>query len=132
MSPGWWGRSTYAAVPSGRAPSSPSMVFIASSTRFWSASDSLPSIAPMSAFAPLQARSHADIGAMLGKLSGADQKRVLEAMHTIEGRLGARPEGTTAYVLRPHQPGDMGWVVHRHGALYAQEYGWEQRFEGLV
>src|SRR5947199_2003494 len=84
------------------------------------------------AFAPLQARSHADIGAMLGKLSGADQKRVLEAMDTLEGRLGARPEGTAAYVLRPHQPGDMGWVVHRHGALYAQEYGWDERFEGLV
>ncbi len=84
------------------------------------------------AFAPLQARSHSDIGAMLGKLSGADQKRVLEAMNTIEGRLGARPEGTTAYVLRPHQPGDMGWVVHRHGALYAQEYGWDEQFEALV
>ena len=84
------------------------------------------------AFAPLQARSHADIGAMLGKLSDADQKRVLEAMHTIEGLLGARPEGTAAYVLRPHQPGDMGWVVHRHGALYAQEYGWDEQFEALV
>ena len=84
------------------------------------------------AFAPLLARSHADIGAMLGKLSDADQKRVLEAMHTIEGLLGARPEGTAAYVLRPHQPGDMGWVVHRHGALYAQEYGWDEQFEALV
>ena len=84
------------------------------------------------AFAPLQARSHSDIGAMLGKLSGADQKRVLEAMHTIEGLLGARPEGTAAYVLRPHQPGDMGWVVHRHGALYAQEHGWDEQFEALV
>src|SRR5213594_413235 len=84
------------------------------------------------AFAPLQARSHADIGAMLGKRSGADQRRVLEAMNTIEGLLGARPEGTAAYVLRPHQPGDMGWVVHRHGALYAQEYGWDEQFEALV
>jgi DNA-binding MarR family transcriptional regulator/GNAT superfamily N-acetyltransferase len=84
------------------------------------------------AFAPLQARSHADIGAMLRKLSGADQKRVLEAMHAIEGLLGGKPEGKAPYVLRPHQPGDMGWVVHRHGALYAQEYGWDERFEGLV
>src|SRR5206468_8650367 len=66
-----------------------------------------------------QARSHADIGAMLGKLSDADQKRVLEAMNTIEGLLGARPEGTAAYVLRPHQPGDG---VHRLKHTRSEEH----------
>jgi len=84
------------------------------------------------AFAPLQARSHDEIGAMLGRLPAAGQRRVLEAMRTIEGLLGAPPEPKAPYLLRPHQPGDMGWVVHRHGALYAQEYGWDERFEGLV
>ena len=84
------------------------------------------------AFAPLQARSHGEIGALLGTLSAADQRRVLAAMDTLEGLLGARPAPRSPYLLRPHQPGDMGWVVHRHGALYAQEYGWDERFEALV
>jgi GNAT superfamily N-acetyltransferase len=53
-------------------------------------------------------------------------------MHTVEGLLGARPKGQSPYRLRPHRPGDMGWVVHRHGALYAEEHGWDERFEALV
>ena len=88
------------------------------------------------AFATLNARSYDEIGAMLGELSAAAQDRLIEAMHTIEGLLGAQPDHAKVdrapYVLRPHQPGDMGWVVHRHGVLYAQEYGWDEQFEALV
>ena len=84
------------------------------------------------AFAPLDLRSREDIGAMLMRLAPDQQRRLIEAMRTVESVLGAGPEGKAAFVLRPHQPGDMGWVVHRHGALYAQEYGFDERFEALV
>src|SRR5262245_56477354 len=88
------------------------------------------------AYAPLERRSHDDVAAMLGALADAEQERVLAAMGTIERLIGepareaeaARP----ACVLRPPRAGDMGWVVARHAALYAQDYGWTSpRFEGL-
>ncbi len=86
----------------------------------------------VAAIAPLERRSHEEIGAILGSLPAGEQVRLVESMRAIEGILGAMPEQKVAYVLRSHQPGDMGWVVHRHGALYAQEYGWDERFEALV
>ncbi|HEX5911786.1 MAG TPA: bifunctional helix-turn-helix transcriptional regulator/GNAT family N-acetyltransferase, partial [Rubrobacter sp.] len=84
------------------------------------------------AFAPLDARSRSEIGAMLGGMSVAGQERLVGSMRTIEGLLGARPEPVVPYLLRPHRPGDMGWVVHRHGVLYARESGWDEHFEALV
>ncbi len=84
------------------------------------------------AFAAINASSQNDIEAMLNRLSEEDQKRLVDAMSTVERLLGAPPEHKIPYILRPHQPGDMGWVVHRHGVLYAEEYGWNEEFEALV
>jgi DNA-binding MarR family transcriptional regulator/N-acetylglutamate synthase-like GNAT family acetyltransferase len=84
------------------------------------------------AFAPLNAQAREGVGAMLSQLGEADQARVVAAMRTIEALLGAQPERTAPYLLRAHRPGDMGWVVRAHGAIYAREYGFDQRFEALV
>lgn len=83
-------------------------------------------------FAPLDARSSAEVATMLGQLPEADQKRLIHAMHEIQYLLGSPSAARGPYLLRSHQPGDIGWVVHRHGALYSQEYGWDERFEALV
>ena len=84
------------------------------------------------AYAALDTRSRKENGAMLGELSRADQGRLVAAMRIVEELLGAKPEARAPYVIRPPQPGDMGWIVHRHGLLYTQEYGWDETFEALV
>ena len=86
----------------------------------------------LAAFAPLDARSRAEVGAMLARLSASEQRRLIAAMATIEALLGDAAAPQEPYLLRPHQPGDIGWVISRHGALYAEEYGWDETFEALV
>src|SRR5688572_10983348 len=82
------------------------------------------------AFAPLNKGSHDQVAALLGRLGEAEQARVVGAMGTVEQLLGDAP--APAIVLRPHRPGDMGWVTSANAMLYAQEYGWDISYEALV
>jgi DNA-binding MarR family transcriptional regulator/N-acetylglutamate synthase-like GNAT family acetyltransferase len=84
------------------------------------------------AFSLLDSRSREEVAEMLCELSEGDQRRLLEAMQTIEGVLDKGFKFSEPFFLRQQRPGDMGWVVHRHGILYAREYGWDERFEALV
>jgi DNA-binding MarR family transcriptional regulator/GNAT superfamily N-acetyltransferase len=84
------------------------------------------------AFAQLNQQTHEDVAAMLRRLSGGDRRRLVAAMETIERLLSVKPQGPTSYVLRPPKPGDLGWVVHRQGALYAEEWGYNEEFEALA
>jgi DNA-binding MarR family transcriptional regulator/RimJ/RimL family protein N-acetyltransferase len=84
------------------------------------------------AFAPLDAASRAEIGALLGELPQSDQIRLVAAMRQISRALGNADERAATFVLRPHRPGDLSWIVWRHGVLYSEEFGWDEHFEGFV
>jgi DNA-binding MarR family transcriptional regulator/GNAT superfamily N-acetyltransferase len=83
-------------------------------------------------FAPLETRTNDDVAAMLGSLPAPAQTHLVESMRTIETVLDGDPGRTAPYILRPPRAGDMGWIVSRHGALYANEYGWDERLEALT
>ncbi len=81
--------------------------------------------------APLERRSQAQVRSMLSPLDDSRRHAVLNAMSVIQGafaQTAVRPE----VLLRPHRPGDMGWVVERHGTLYFLEHGWNEEFEAVV
>lgn len=79
----------------------------------------------------LEQRTITQIGELLGRFTDEDQHRLLNSMRAISTLVGEQA-GDRTMVLRPPRPGDFGWVVQRHGALYAQEYRWDTSFEALV
>ncbi len=83
-------------------------------------------------FAELNGRSRNDIATMLARLSVAEEKRLIGALGEVESLLGAEALRRVPYILRPHQPGDIGWAVQKHGELYAREYGFDESFEALA
>jgi DNA-binding MarR family transcriptional regulator/N-acetylglutamate synthase-like GNAT family acetyltransferase len=83
-------------------------------------------------FEGLNARSSEEVGAMLARLSRAQRSELVRAMRGIEGLLGRPVQGSDEVVLRDPLPGELGWVVKRHGEIYTAEYGWNAEFEGMV
>ena len=83
-----------------------------------------------SEFNKINALSQEQARAILGKLAPWQRKQLVRSMHFIENAVtGSQQAG---FVLRPPRAGDMGWVIHREGTLYAAEYGFDQTFEALV
>jgi DNA-binding MarR family transcriptional regulator/N-acetylglutamate synthase-like GNAT family acetyltransferase len=83
-------------------------------------------------FAELDERSRKVAEKMLLSLVEEDRHRLLHAMQTIETLLGTELKPPTPYLLRPHRPGDIGWIIHQHGVVYAEEYAFDETFEALV
>src|SRR5690606_13254233 len=84
------------------------------------------------AFSPLDRGSAEQVGGMLEALTPEQRHKLTASMEMIERLLGYSADNPVPYIIRPHRPGDMGWIIHRQMILYNQEYGWDEGYEALV
>ncbi|MGA8593482.1 MAG: helix-turn-helix domain-containing GNAT family N-acetyltransferase [Bryobacteraceae bacterium] len=84
------------------------------------------------AFADLNECSEREVRKILDNLPPAKRSELIRSMRTVEGILANQGQNRAPFILRQYRPGDMGWVIEKHGELYAQEYGWDDSFEALV
>jgi DNA-binding MarR family transcriptional regulator/GNAT superfamily N-acetyltransferase len=85
-----------------------------------------------SVFKKLNALSEEQAHTVLQGLPPTARMELIECMQAIERILMKVDRSRVPYVLRPHRVGDMGWIVHREGLGYAEQFGWDETFEALV
>lgn len=83
-------------------------------------------------FQALNAQSGLHIESILNNLSADKQNRLVRAMNEIETILSGNKPEDKSFILRNPSAGDFGWVVQKNGEVYAEEYNWDEEYEGLV
>ncbi len=83
-------------------------------------------------FKKLDTLANDHIGGVLKQMTPARTRRLIAAMQEVTQAMESRGEAVPPFVFRPPKPGDLGWIIHRHGTVIAEEFGWDEHFEGMI